>query len=227
MNILVVAAHRDDEVLGCGGTVARSVQNGDDVHIHILGETRGSRWVERDEGDRVLVDDLAEHAQAAGATLGATTVTLHDLPDNRFDTVPMLDIVKIVEAAIDEVAPSVVYTHHGGDLNVDHVATHRAVLTATRPLPGGGIDEVLAFEVPSSTEWSFQRLGEAFRPNVFVDVSDTLATKLRALACYESEARRFPHPRSEEAVSAAARRWGSVAGLLAAEPFESIRSIRR
>src|SRR5207344_2354270 len=118
------------------------------------------------------------------------------------DTVPLLEVVKLVEDLIEKFKPAVIYTHHPGDLNIDHGVVHRAVLTATRPLPGLSVREIYAFEVPSSTEWAFQRLEPVFRANVFVDVSATLEAKLAALACYEGEGRRFPHPRSPEALRA-------------------------
>jgi LmbE family N-acetylglucosaminyl deacetylase len=226
MRILVVAAHPDDEVLGCGGTVAAHAAAGDDVYIHILGEGATSRWTERETADVSAVEALRDQAVRAGEILGAKDVVLHGMPDNRLDTIPLLEVVKLVEAAIQRVRPDVVYTHYGGDLNIDHAIVHRAVLTATRPLGTTSVSDVLAFEVPSSTEWSFQRFG-AFSPNVFVDISDILELKLRAIACYDSEGRAFPHPRSAEALAAIAKRWGSVAGCGSAEAFELVRSIRR
>jgi LmbE family N-acetylglucosaminyl deacetylase len=158
--------------------------------------------------------------------LGVKNIVLHKLPDNRLDTVPLLDIVKIVEGLVEGIKPEIIYTHHGGDLNIDHGVIHRAVLTATRPLAGQPVQEIYAFEVPSSTEWAFQRLEPAFRPNVFVDVSWTLEAKIAAMQCYETEVRQFPHPRSPEALRALAMRWGSLAGCAAAEAFELVRSIR-
>jgi len=127
---------------------------------------------------------------------------------------------------VDRLQPEVIYTHHGGDLNVDHRVIYHAVLTATRPVQGSPVREIYAFEVASSTEWAFQRIEPTFRPNVFVDVAGTIEAKIAAMECYESEARKFPHPRSPEALRAIAIRWGSVAGCEAAEAFELIRSVR-
>ena len=162
----------------------------------------------------------------AAAKVGAKDVALFKLPDNRLDTVPLLDLVKLVEDIIQKFQPEVIYTHHAGDLNIDHGLVQRAVLTATRPLPGQSVREIYAFEVPSSTEWAFQQLQPVFRPNVFVDISRTLEAKIAGLACYDSETRKFPHPRSPEALRALAARWGSVAGCQAAEAFELVRSVR-
>ena len=153
-------------------------------------------------------------------------LTVHDLPDNRLDTVPLLDVVKIVESLVERLQPEVIYTHHAGDLNVDHGVIHRAVLTATRPVTGQPVREIYAFEVASSTEWAFQRIEPAFRPNVFVDITRTIEAKIAAMECYETEARKFPHPRSPEALRALATRWGSVVGCAAAEAFELVRSVR-
>jgi len=156
---------------------------------------------------------------------GARDLFLYDLPDNRFDTVPLLDVIKIVEELIERLRPRVIYTHHSGDLNIDHVVVHRAVLTATRPVASCPVREIYAFEVPSSTEWAFGQFQPAFRPNVFVDISATLETKVQAIALYESETRPFPHPRSPEVLRAIVRRWGSVVGLEAAEAFELLRKV--
>ncbi|MBI4442275.1 MAG: PIG-L family deacetylase [Acidobacteria bacterium] len=226
VKILVIAAHPDDEVLGCGGTMARLAGDGSDIHIAILAEGVTSRYNQRELADRTLIDKLQRQARKAAQLIGAKEVILKDLPDNRLDTVPLLDVVKIVEDLVADIGPEAIYTHHGGDLNIDHALIHRAVLTATRPVRGQAVREIYAFEVASSTEWAFQRFAPPFLPNVFVDISATLSTKIEAMSCYESETRDFPHPRSPEAINAAARRWGSVVGCAAAEAFELIRAIR-
>jgi LmbE family N-acetylglucosaminyl deacetylase len=222
---LVVAAHPDDEVLGCGGTVARRTREGDAVSIAILGEGITSRYTSRQDADPAQVVQLGDRSREVAALLGAQQVGTFGLPDNRFDTVPLLDIVKILEDLLARVRPEVVYTQHGGDLNVDHAITYRATLTATRPLPGCAVHEIYAYETLSSTEWAFAQFAPSFRPNVFVNIGATLETKVRAMALYEGEVRAFPHPRSPEALRASAHRWGSVAGLPAAEAFELVRRI--
>jgi len=224
--VLVIAAHPDDEVLGCGGTAARLVSEGHDVYFAILGEGVTSRHPKREDADVIHLTTLHQQAHAAARKLGVKDVVLHKLPDNRLDTVPLLEVVKIVEDLVDRMQPEVIYTHQGGDLNVDHGVIYRAVLTATRPVQGCPVREIYAFEVASSTEWAFQRIEPTFRPNVFVDVTGTIEAKIAAMECYESEARKFPHPRSPEALRAIAIRWGSVAGCEAAEAFELIRSVR-
>jgi len=174
----------------------------------------------------MLVQALRSRSGEVARLLGARDIFTHDLPDNRFDTVPLLDIVKIIEELVDRLKPQVIYTHHGGDLNIDHVLVHRAVLTATRPAGGAdAVKHIRTFEVPSSTEWAFGQFPPAFRPNIFVDVSGTLEVKIRAMEIYESEKRVFPHPRSPEALRAIARRWGSTVGRDAVEAFELVRSV--
>jgi LmbE family N-acetylglucosaminyl deacetylase len=224
--VLVIAAHPDDEVLGAGGTLARHVRAGEEVVVLILGEGVTSRFPTREEAPAADLDRLRADARRANARLGVKDVRFGGLPDNRFDGLELLDVVAVVEKVIQEVAPEVLYTHHPGDLNVDHQITFRAVLTATRPLPGAAVREVCCFEVPSSTEWSFARVGPAFVPNLFVDITETLDQKVAALECYTGEVRPAPHPRSPEVLRAAAVRWGSVVGRSAAEPFEIVRSLR-
>ena len=225
-SVLIVAAHPDDEVLGCGGTIAKLTRAGQRVSIAILGEGITSRVRHRAQANPADVDTLQQCARAAAKVLGAQDVTFHQLPDNRFDTVPLLDIIKIVEDLIERLSPAIVYTHGRADLNVDHRLTHDAVLTATRPIAGQPVRELYTFEVASSTEWAFSRIEPAFRPSVFVDIASTLDTKLRALACYDTEIRAFPHPRSPDTLRAMAARWGSTVGCHAAEAFESVRVVR-
>ena len=226
MNLLVVAAHPDDEILGCGGTMARLAREGHAIHIAILAEGITSRYGQRERADQSLVEALHEQGLRAAKLIGARAMVIKDLPDNRLDTVPLLNVVKLVEELIRDFSPEAIYTHHGGDLNVDHAVVHRAVLTATRPMQDQGVREIYAFEVASSTDWAFQRFAPAFRPNVFVNITETLATKVEAMSCYESETREFPHPRSREAIEATARRWGAVVGCGAAEAFELVRAVR-
>jgi len=223
--VLVVAAHPDDEVLGCGGTIARLSKEGHEVTVAILAEGVTSRYGNRSAAPAKVLKELHAQARQAGKILGATEVRLHRMPDNRLDTVPMLDVTKTIEKLVGEIRPQVVYTHHPGDLNVDHEVVARAVLTATRPVAGHSVRELYFFEVASSTEWAFQQLGDAFHANAFVDIRATLETKIQAMACYKGESRAFPHPRSPEALRAIAQRWGSVVGCEAAEAFQLVRAL--
>lgn len=225
-SILVVAAHPDDEVLGCGGTMARLAREGNQVSVLILGEGIRSRYSSSSNLAQEQIRKLRRDAKAVGRLLGARSVGFEDLPDNRFDEVPLLQIVKRVEKAVEAIHPEVIFTHHPGDLNVDHRRTFQAVLTASRPVNGCPVREIYTFEVPSSTEWAFQQFQPVFKPNVFIDITDFVDKKVKGMQGYKSEARRFPHPRSPEALRALTQRWGSVVGLRYAEAFEMIRSVR-
>jgi LmbE family N-acetylglucosaminyl deacetylase len=224
--ILIVAAHPDDEVLGCGGTIAKLSAQGKEVHILILATGLTSRAgfdVDKDAGALKI---HLERATRASALLGAKHVNVAGFPDQKMDALPLLEITKRIEAEIELVKPQTIFTHHGGDLNMDHVITFRATLTAARPMAGGVVRSVYAYEVPSSTEWAFQKFEPKFQPNLFHDITETLPQKIQAMQIYESEARDFPHPRSPQALQAIAHRWGSVVGLHAAEAFELVREIK-
>jgi LmbE family N-acetylglucosaminyl deacetylase len=228
MNVLVIAAHPDDEVLGCGGTIARLSKEGHEISIAILGEGLTSRFANRRDTSKKSIKAIQKCSREAAKLLGvaADHVLNFTLPDNRFDTVPLLDVVKMIEKIIDQTEPECVFTQHGADLNIDHAIVFRATLTATRPVTDTLVKQLYAYEVPSSTEWAFQKLEPRFTPNLFIDVSETLKLKIAAMQLYESERRDFPHPRSTEALEVIAKRWGSVAGVGAAEAFEIIREIR-
>ena len=220
--VLVVAAHPDDEMLGCGGTLARLKAGGAQITIILLGEGPTSRL---SEGQDSAKNEAASSAVAAAAILGLDKVHLGGFPDNRFDTVAMLDIVRKIEAIGRQVAPELIFTHHWGDLNIDHRRTHQAVMTAFRPLPGSEKRSILGFEIPSSTEYSPPSPEGAFNPNVFADITEFWDLKQKALTAYASEMRPWPHPRSYEGVEHLARLRGSQCGVDAAEAFVLIRKV--
>ncbi len=219
-NILVVAAHPDDEVLGCGGTIAKHTKVGDEVHVVILTEGITSRDKQRNPKRRKLeLQKLVESAQMANKVLGVSSLNLHNFPDNRMDSVDLLDIIKVIEGYINKHQPEIVYTHHSGDLNIDHKIVNMAVVTACRPIPLQSVKTILFFEVLSSTEWQMPASALPFAPNWFVDISETLAVKLQALAAYQSEMRPWPHARSSEAMEYLARWRGAGIGVEVAEAF--------
>ena len=225
-SILVVAAHPDDEVLGCGGVLARHAAEGDTVHILIAAEGATSRDARRDpHGREPELAALGAAASRAAAAIGAEEPRMLGLPDNRLDTLPLLDVIKPIEIVVEAVAPEIVYTHHAGDLNVDHRIVHQATVTACRAVPGSPVRAIYAFETVSSTEW--QTAGESFRPQRWVDIGPFLDRKLRALNAYQAEMRPFPHARSHEAVEALTRVRGAAVGLRAAECFMIVREVVR
>ena len=226
MTTLVVAAHPDDEVLGCGASIYKWATAGDDVHVLILAEGITSRDISLESNaTSAALDELAEAARAASRILTVSSLSLHDFPDNSMDTVRFLDIVKIVETFVSKLTPNVVVTHHAGDLSIDHRITHNAVLTACRPLPDCCVKLILCFETPSATEWQSPVFNQPFTPNWFEDVSQTFDVKLKALEAYESEMRNWPHSRSIESVQNLARWRGTSVGVEAAEAFMLIRQI--
>jgi len=223
-SVLVVAAHPDDEVLGCGGTIARHRKQGDVVSILIMADGVGSR-AENAESS-TAASERQQCARRANTILGVDDLTLLSYPDNRMDSVALLDIVQDIEREMERSKPSIVYTHHAGDVNIDHRRVHDAVIAACRPLSVCSVRQLLFFETPSSTEWSSPASRPIFAPNWFVDISNDLVLKLEALAAYGPELRDFPHPRSLAAVEYLARWRGASAGLAAAEAFELGRLIR-
>lgn len=219
-SILVIAAHPDDEILGCAGTIAKHTNAGDQVNTLILSEGVTSREVIRDrEKAKDELSVLANAANKAGKILGVTSTNLECFPDNRMDSCDLLDVVKSIEASINTFIPEIIYTHHGGDLNIDHRVVHEAVMTACRPLPGHSVQSILFFEVPSSTEWQLPFSAPTFMPNWYVNITDTLHLKLEALMAYEAEMRDWPHPRSLRAVEYLSRWRGANVGVEAAEAF--------
>lgn len=217
---LVVAAHPDDEILGCGGIVARMVDEGWIVHHLILSGGAAARVATRG-AERVVQDqkELRRAAETAAQIVGAAGVEFSDFPDNRMDSVDLLDIVRCVEATIVRHAPQRVLTHHASDVNIDHQLVHQAVAAAARPLPGASVRQLVFFETASNTEWRPSGSGVVFQPNLFVDINAQLDRKMAALNAYAAEMRAWPHPRSYEAVAHLAAWRGATIGVAAAEAF--------
>ncbi|SCM73484.1 PIG-L family deacetylase [Desulfovibrio sp. 86] len=220
--VLIVAAHPDDEMLGCGGTIARLRQEGKNIHILLLGEGPAARTSQNAEEARSVA---RSSAHKAAATLGIDNVCFAALPDNRFDTVALLDIVQIIEKVAAMTRPDVVFTHHAWDMNQDHRITHQAVMTAFRPLPDTPPVTLLGFEVLSSTEYTPAHTVPSFSPNIFINIAQTFGAKQKALEAYASEMRPWPHPRSFEAVAHLAALRGCACGCEAAEAFVLYRNV--
>jgi len=224
-SILIVAAHPDDEVLGCGGTIAKLADEGACVHVAFLADGVFSRDAEKDDQQSELAHRRLA-TQRACDILGVKSIFFGDFPDNRMDSIALLDIIKPVEALITKYQPDTVFTHHAGDVNIDHRRTHEAVVTACRPQSGMPVRTILSFEVPSSTEWQLPGSAVVFAPNWFVDISVTLERKLAALDAYAHELRSWPHPRSRQGVEYLARWRGAAVGADAAEAFVLGRNLR-
>ena len=225
--ILVVAAHPDDEILGCGGTILRHIEDKDRVHVIILSEGVTSRDESRDtEFRRAELSQLHQAAQKAAEFMGVEDIILFDFPDNRMDGVTLLDVVKKIEKKINDFQPDTIYTHHAGDVNVDHKIAHKAVVTACRPLPDTSVKDIYFFETLSSTEWQIMSPNNIFCPNVFIDIENYIDKKIAALHYYESEMREYPHSRSYDAIKILAQQRGFTVGCHYAEAFMLGRIIR-
>jgi LmbE family N-acetylglucosaminyl deacetylase len=218
LSILILAAHPDDEVLGCGGTIAKLSDEGAIIHVAFLADGVFSRGGDQKQQLRDLNIRRAA-AKKACDILGVKSVSFGEFPDNRMDSIALLDIIKAVEALIVEHQPEMVFTHHAGDVNIDHQRIHEAVVTACRPQCRLPVKTLLCFEIASSTEWQLPGSAPAFTPNWFVDISKTVDRKLAALEAYATELRNWPHPRSRQGVEHLAHWRGATVGVDAAEAF--------
>lgn len=221
--ILIIAAHPDDEILGCGGTALRLAKEGNEIYTMILGEGITSRDdVRNSEIHKNELSSLRSDLESANKVIGAKDVFVETFPDNRFDSVPLLDIVKSIEKIKNKIKPDMVFTHFANDMNIDHTITNRAVLTATRPMVDETVKTIYAFEVLSSTEWNFPL---SFNPDTFFDISDFIEGKKEAMSLYKNEIREFPHPRSVKGIELNSAYWGMRVGLNFAEAFVTLRNI--
>ena len=210
--ILVIAAHPDDELLGCGGTIAKHIRNGDNVCFVIVCEGSSHRGVSQEDNEQ-------HHALCASKILGVQDVKMLGFPDQKLDTYTLTEIITPLEEIVNSFRPSIVYCQYGGDINRDHELLFKAIMVAVRPTVEF-IDSVYAFDTASSTEWAYPR---SFMPDTWIDISDTLELKLEAMSCYTSELCDYPHPRSLNGLENKAKAWGNQACMEAAEVFMTIR----
>ena len=225
---MIVVAHPDDELLGLGATMNKLIiEKGIKTHVVILGEGITSRSdIRNPEKWKEELDIHRNNIKQAQKAIGYHGVSIYDFPDNRFDSVALLDIIKVVEKEKLAFKPEIIFTHHGGDLNVDHQRTFDAVMTACRPMAGEDVHTIITFETPSGTEWRASSDPRHFIPNFFISVEEkNIDAKIKGMESYEFEKREFPHPRSPEALKIQAQRWGVVIGKNYAEAFQIIRSI--
>jgi LmbE family N-acetylglucosaminyl deacetylase len=219
MNILVIAPHPDDEVLGCGGTIAHHVAQGDAVHVLVV--TRGDPAIFPPE----LVEKTRVELAAAHRVLGISTVEFLDFPAPGLDAIPGHQISDAISRVIRRLSPQTLYLPHRGDIHADHRKVFDAALVAARPINRCSVKTILCYETLSETEWGYPSGADAFKPTVFVDISSHLERKLQALGCYQSQLLPAPHPRSLQAIAALACLRGSTVGVAAAEAFVLIREI--
>ena len=220
--ILIIAAHPDDEVLGCFGAVARLINEGFEAYTLILGEGKTSRG-EQGQDFAQEMDILEQECVKANELIGVREVFRANFADNRFDSSHLLDIVKAVEKVVSKLQPNIIFTHYEKDLNIDHQMTFKAALTATRCLKGQSVREFYSFEVVSSTEFNYPL---SFCPNFYFDITSTLQSKIKAMSLYKSELCEFPHPRSLENIELNAKYHGVRVGVPYAEAFVAVRVLR-
>lgn len=222
--VLVVAAHPDDELLGVGGTIRKLANLGVECRAVIIGEGITSRSDKRDDADLNELVELQKDSRTAGEIVGYASIDFCELPDNRLDSMDLLDVIKVVSKYIDKYKPDTIFTHHHGDLNIDHRIVCEAVITACRPVGKYFVERIYSYETASSTEWNYT-YGEPFIPTVFFDVTDTVDAKIQGMACYRSESTGYPHPRSAMALRALASYRGSNVGVDMAEAFMLLREV--
>ncbi len=220
--ILIIAAHPDDEILGCGGIIGK-LSSENMISALILGLGITSRGEENSEEQ---IESLRQNALNAHRIIGIKNTIFENLPDNSFDTISLLEIVKLVESHINKINPDVIFTHHHSDLNIDHRLTFQAVITSCRPQPDFNHPDIYCFEIPSSTDWQVLTGENSFKPNIFINISSTIDLKINALENYKSEMRAYPHSRSLKGIEIMAQNWGRIVGKEFVEAFELVRSIR-
>jgi LmbE family N-acetylglucosaminyl deacetylase len=216
MRVLVIAAHPDDEVIGCGGTIAKHTKAGEQVSLCIMTKGYTPDW------SREYLKNREKEIQKVKAVLGIGKIFRLGYPTAKLDTVPQKELNDSILRIVNEVKPDIVYIPHKGDLNKDHRLVFEASLVATRPV-NSSVKRILSYETLSVTEWG--QAIEPFVPNVYIDISETIGIKLKASKVYEGEIKKYPHPRSLEIIEALAKKRGSEACVKLAEAFVLIREL--
>ena len=224
--ILVIAAHPDDEILGCGGTIKKLSKSGYKSKILIFGQGETSRQrLETDIKISRRLNFLQNAAKNAAKIINAEEPIFFNLPDNKLDTVPLIEIIKKIETIIKKYRPSIIFTHFPGDLNIDHTILYKATITAARPLLKSTVKKILTYEVLSSTGWNNLESQNNFNPNYFVNIEKEIQSKLKSIKCYKDEILKYPNARSIKSVEYLARTRGAIIGCKFAEAFMLVRSI--
>lgn len=222
--VLVIAAHPDDEVLGVGGTIAKLSAEGIECHLLIVTDGSSSQYRDSDHLHEIIEAKKLE-TKGNADLLGFKSIHYGELPDMKLDKTPHIAINHVIEKVIDEVQPDTVFTHFWGDVNRDHQEVFKSTLVAVRPVMGQVVKELYCYRVPSSTEWTPNKADTMFMPNYFVDIEKYAEQKYKAFACYATELRDYPHPRSVQYLRETDKAAGLRVGLFAAEEFVLMRKI--
>lgn len=222
--VLVIAAHPDDEVLGVGGTIAKLSAEGVESHLLIVTDGSSSQYRDSDHLHEIIEAKKLE-TKGCADLLGFKSIHYGELSDMKLDKTPHIVINQVIEKVIDEVQPDTVFTHFWGDVNRDHQEVYNSTLVAIRPVMGQVVRELYCYRVPSSTEWTPNKADTMFMANFFVDIEKYAEQKYKAFACYSTELREYPHPRSVQYLREADKAVGLRVGLLAAEEFVMLRKL--
>ncbi len=218
-NILIIAPHPDDEVLGCGGTIKKLSSAGNKLYVLVV--TRGKKGLYSEE--KIL--NVRSEARSAHKILGITETRFLDFPAPDLDLVSIAEISGAISSVINEFQISSLYLPHRGDIHNDHKVVFNAGLVAARPVNGNPVRRIYSYETLSETEWAAPFSDDAFIPDFYINISDVLISKLEAIKCYKSQLRDFPNPRSLKSIEALANLRGSTVGFTHAEAFMTIRVI--
>ncbi len=216
-NILVIAPHPDDEVLGCGATMAKYASAGHKVFVLVA--TRGSKKLYADD----RIENVRNEALRAHKVLGVTETFFLDFPAPELDTIPLYEISNNISKIISNINADILFLPHRGDIHNDHKVIFDAGLVAARPLQNCSVNEIFTYETVSETEWAMPIGSEVFIPNVYENIADFFYIKVQALECFKSQLREFPNPRSVKNLNALANYRGATVGFEMAEAFCLIR----
>jgi LmbE family N-acetylglucosaminyl deacetylase len=223
-HVLIIAAHPDDEVLGTGGTIAKLSSRGVECHLLIVTDGSSAQYRDSDHLQEIIAAKKLETKNCADM-LGFKSIHYGELPDMKLDMTPHIAINQIIEKVIEEVRPDTVFTHFWGDVNKDHQEVYKSTLVAVRPVFGQVVKELYCYRVPSSTEWTPNKADTMFLPNYFVDIHQYAEQKYKAFACYSTELRDYPHPRSVQYLRETDKSAGLRVGLPSAEEFMLLRKL--
>ena len=216
--ILIIAAHPDDEMLGCGGTIIK-LKEKNEINVVFLTNGISARTKNKKAANLRKNECLNLFKK-----LHLAKPKMLNFPDNQLDKIPLLKIIKKIESIIKKFKPNIILTHYENCLNIDHQIAYRATITACRPLKTNPVKTILSFEVLSSTDWgAFEK--KNFQPNFYINISNQINNKLKFLKYYKSEIKKYPHSRSLKAIEALAKVRGTSSGYNFAEAFYLVRHL--